>query len=104
LGAGLLAGTASLVNPALLGPAPFIAGYLVFFRQRQDRRILGRLASAILMFVLSLLPWTIRNYQRFGEFFFVGSNFAAKVYYATLGYASHPQGPSREYQMLGEKE
>jgi Dolichyl-phosphate-mannose-protein mannosyltransferase len=104
LGAGLLAGTASLVNPALLGPAPFMAGYLVFFRQRQGRRTLGRLASAILMFVLSLLPWTIRNYQRFGEIFFVRSNFAAEVYYANLGYASHPRGPSREYQMLGEKE
>jgi Dolichyl-phosphate-mannose-protein mannosyltransferase len=104
LGAGLFAGFTTLVNPALLGPAPFIAGYLAFFRRRQGKKTLVLLAPATLMFVLVLLPWTIRNYQRFGKIFFVRSNLAAEVYYGNLGYESHPRGPSREYQQLGESE
>jgi hypothetical protein len=104
VGAGLFGGFAALVNPALVGPAPLVAGYLVYFRERQGRSSGRLLALAGAAFLLVVLPWTIRNYERFGRVMFVRSNLAAEVYYGSVSFDTHPLGPTGEYQRLGEAE
>jgi hypothetical protein len=104
VGAGAFLGLAGLTNPALLGPVPFIGIYLAWFRKQKGRPAWSRLALATIVCGIVLLPWMIRNYQQFGRIFFIRSNFAAEIYFANVGYETHPSGPSGEYQRLGETE
>ena len=80
-GYGLLWGFAALVNPALCALLPFALGWLMFQRQRSGLSssfvLYGRV---VLLFVLSLLPWTIRNYYVADGWVFVKSNFGVELW------------------------
>ena len=47
-------------------------------------------------------PWIVRNYVVFEEFMPIRSNGLTEIYFANCGFATHPLGPSLEYQTLGE--
>jgi 4-amino-4-deoxy-L-arabinose transferase-like glycosyltransferase len=79
-GYGLLWGLAALVNPALCGLLPFLLGWLAFQRRQAGRKSVSLCARAIFMFVLSLLPWTIRNYYALDGWVFVKSNFGLELW------------------------
>ena len=82
-GYGLLWAFAALVNPALCSVLPFLLAWLVLQRRRRqgpDRAALGLYARAILVFLLALLPWTIRNYYTAGGWIFVKSNFGVELW------------------------
>jgi Dolichyl-phosphate-mannose-protein mannosyltransferase len=91
-GYGLLWGFAALVNPTLCLLLPFFLGWLVVRRGGFRGPAFALAARAVLVFVLAVLPWTIRNYfaidgvvfvkSNFGMEFWLGNNPAVKNVYA----------------------
>ena len=73
LAAGISLGLGALTRPSVLAFVPFCGMYL-FFRPVNNR---GRcLAAAALLFLSTLLtisPWTIRNYIKHGEFILIST-------------------------------
>ena len=90
-GYGLLWGLAALVNPALCTLLPFLLGWLVIVRRRFATASGTLYARVALMFVLAVLPWTIRNYYAVDGWVFVKSNFGLELW---IG--NHPPSYTRE--------
>jgi hypothetical protein len=90
-------GVAALVNPALLAPLPLLAFWLLE-RGRKGKEVLIMAISTVVI----VTPWIVRNYVVFEEFIPIRSNGLTEVYFANCGFATHPLGPSMEYQTLGE--
>lgn len=72
---GLFWGFVALTNPALLVLLPFGVG--VALVRRATRRL--AIVSLALVFLV-VLPWTVRNYARFGELVPVRDNFGLELY------------------------
>jgi 4-amino-4-deoxy-L-arabinose transferase-like glycosyltransferase len=69
---GVLIGFSALTRPVILGVIPFIALWVIIFKNRSfaEQGIVPQLIKFTLMgifFVLTILPWTIRNYVNSGE-------------------------------------
>ncbi len=79
-GYGLLWAFATLVNPTLCVLLPFLLGWLVIRRWPSARPSAGLAMRTVFMFVLALLPWTIRNYYAVGGLVFVKSNFGLELW------------------------
>lgn len=79
-GYGLLWALGALVNPTLCGLLPFLFGWLILERRRSGRVSLAPYARVLVLFVLAILPWTIRNYYSVGGWFFVKSNFGLELW------------------------
>jgi hypothetical protein len=79
-GYGLLWAFAALVNPTLCLLLPFFLGWLALRKSRNGGRTLALGAGAVLVFVLALLPWTIRNYYAIDGWVFVKSNFGMELW------------------------
>jgi hypothetical protein len=89
LGAGVLLGAAALVRPLILGITPFLVVWLLW-RTWRARRNLPALdgwprpwrapirACALLAVgaLVTILPWTARNYRETGAFIFIDTNSA----------------------------
>jgi hypothetical protein len=90
-GYGLLWALAALVNPALCGLLPFLLGWLIFERWRAGVNSPALYARVALMFVLAVLPWTIRNYYAVDGWVFVKSNFGLELW---IG--NHPASYTKE--------
>lgn len=105
---GFLAAIAGLTNTTLLSVFPFLWGWLwVSYRQRG--RSCGRILFASLgIFVLTLLPWTFRNYAAFHRLIPVRDNFGLELWLGNHEGVSHrfdtdfPILDPREYNRLGE--
>lgn len=79
-GYGLLWAFAAMVNPTLCILLPFLLGWLILQRGPFTWTSLGPAAKIILVFVLALLPWTIRNYYAIDGLVFVKSNFGLEFW------------------------
>jgi Dolichyl-phosphate-mannose-protein mannosyltransferase len=79
-GYGLLWGFTALVNPTLCIIFPFLLAWLVIRRWQSARPSAGLVMRVIFLFVLTLLPWTIRNYYAVDGFVFVKSNFGLEFW------------------------
>jgi 4-amino-4-deoxy-L-arabinose transferase-like glycosyltransferase len=79
-GYGLLWGFTALVNPTLCILVPFLFVWLMIRRQQSPRLSAGLVMRSVLMLVLSLLPWTIRNYYAVDGLVFVKSNFGLELW------------------------
>ena len=90
-GYGLLWALAALANPAICGLLPFLLGWLIFQRWRSGVISPALYARAALMFVLAVLPWTIRNYYAVDGWVFVKSNFGLELW---IG--NHPASYTKE--------
>ena len=90
-GYGLLWALAALVNPALCGLLPFLLGWLIIQRRRSGVMSPALYARVPLMFILAVLPWTIRNYYAVDGWVFVKSNFGLELW---LG--NHPPSYTKE--------
>ncbi len=90
-GYGLLWGFAALANPALCGLLPFLLGWLIFQRWRAGVISQALYARVALMFVLAVLPWTVRNYYAADGWVFVKSNFGLELW---IG--NHPDSYKKE--------
>jgi 4-amino-4-deoxy-L-arabinose transferase-like glycosyltransferase len=104
----LLAGVAGLTNTTLLAVFPFFWVWLWVNSRRRGRDCGKRLLASVAIFVLALMPWTIRNYEVFHRLMPVRDNFGLELW---LGYCegetrcSATDFPFRnptEYNRLGE--
>jgi 4-amino-4-deoxy-L-arabinose transferase-like glycosyltransferase len=99
---GAFWGGVLLVNPALIGPLPFL-WMLYWYREwKRGRSVWKQMAFAVAVMIAVVSPWLLRNYRVFGKPVFVRSNYAAELYYGNLGFESHPLLATREYQRMGE--
>jgi len=114
IGFGLLWGVAALTNTSLLSFLPASGLWAWYRRANQRRRSLAGVVLALIFFSATIAPWLVRNYEVFGKFIFVRSNFGAEL---RLGNGPDANGmwmqwlhPSqnvlemRRYQQLGEIE
>jgi hypothetical protein len=90
-------GVAALINPAMITALPFL-GLWLLGRERRWKYVLTLAAVTVLVIV----PWTARNFVAFRQIMLVRSNGLAEIYFANVGFDTHPLGPSMEYQNLGE--
>jgi 4-amino-4-deoxy-L-arabinose transferase-like glycosyltransferase len=88
---GLLWGFAALVNPALCGLLPFALAWLVIRRRQTGAFSPALYARVVVFFVLSVLPWTIRNYEVAQGWVFIKSNFGVELW---IG--NHPASYQKE--------
>jgi len=79
-GYGCLWGFAALVNPTLCVLLPFLLAWIALGRLRTNAAVLAPLGKCVLLFVLCLLPWTVRNYFTLDGFVFVKSNFGLELW------------------------
>jgi 4-amino-4-deoxy-L-arabinose transferase-like glycosyltransferase len=112
IGFGLLWGIAALTNTSLLSFLPASGLWAWYRRAKQARRSLSGIVLAAIFFSATIAPWLVRNYEVFGKFIFVRSNFGAEL---RLGNGPGANGmwmqwlhPSqnvlemRRYEQLGE--
>src|SRR4029077_4624414 len=79
-GYGALWAVGALVNPSILSLFPFFLGWLVWEARRVPVPWARSVAAAILVFVICLIPWTVRNYRAFGKVIVLRSNFGLELW------------------------
>jgi 4-amino-4-deoxy-L-arabinose transferase-like glycosyltransferase len=77
---GLLWAFAALTNPTLCLLLPFFLGWMMWRKGGSGWRALSLAARAAFVFVLALVPWTIRNYYAIDGLVFVKSNFGMELW------------------------
>jgi len=109
---GLLWGVAVLTNTSLLSFLPASGLWAWYRRRKKGKPSLAGVMLASLFFACAIAPWLVRNYETFGKFMFIRSNFGAEL---RLGNGPGADGtwmsyvhPSqnvlemRRYQQMGE--
>src|SRR5262249_22806636 len=76
---GLLWGIAALTNTSLLSFLPASGLWALYWRYKNGRPSLKGVALASIFFAATILPWLVRNYETFGKFIFIRSNFGAEL-------------------------
>lgn len=79
IGFGLLWGVAVLTNSSLVSFLPASGLWACYRRWRLGRASLGGILVAALFFFATISPWLTRNYEVFGKFIFIRSNFGAEL-------------------------
>jgi 4-amino-4-deoxy-L-arabinose transferase-like glycosyltransferase len=79
-GFGLLWALAALVNPTLCILLPCLLACLMLRRKGFRPLSLASAAKVIAIFILAVLPWTIRNYYAVDGLVFVKSNFGLELW------------------------
>jgi 4-amino-4-deoxy-L-arabinose transferase-like glycosyltransferase len=69
---GLLWGIIILTNTAVVSMMPFCLLW-IYYKRRESSVLAGAVVSVVIA-VLMVMPWTIRNYEIFGKFIFVRDN------------------------------
>jgi 4-amino-4-deoxy-L-arabinose transferase-like glycosyltransferase len=109
---GMLWGVAALTNTSLLAFLP-ASGLWAWYRSwKQGRQSLAGVVLASLFFAATIAPWLVRNYQTFGKFIFIRSNFGAELRLGNgpgadgtwMSYVHPSQNLTemRRYQQMGE--
>jgi 4-amino-4-deoxy-L-arabinose transferase-like glycosyltransferase len=112
MGFGVLWGVAALSNASLLSFLPVSGLWAWYRRAKKGMPSLSGVSLAALFFAATIAPWSVRNFEVFGKFIFIRSNFGAEL---RLGNGPGADGtwmsyvhPSqnivefRRYQQLGE--
>ena len=109
---GLLWGVAALINTSLLAFLPAAGLWAWYIRGKIHKSSLGGVILASVFFAAAVAPWLVRNYETFGRFVFIRSNFGAELRLGNGPWAEglwmqwlHPTQDvleMRRYQQLGE--
>jgi hypothetical protein len=91
---GLLWGIAALNSTVLLAFLPASGLWAWYGRVRRDRRSLGGVVVASVVFIACVAPWIVRNYETFGKFIFIRDNFGAEL---RLGNGNGADGTWMQY-------
>lgn len=112
IGYGLLWGFAALNNAVVLATLPFLLGWVVWRRRKRDMPWRLSNAIVILMLVLVVMPWFVRNYRTFGRFIPFRSEFWYVFWQSNTGdtsdlypdwaNAAHNSSEMEKYHKLGE--
>jgi len=105
---GLLWGAIALNGTSLLAFLPAAGLWVWRRRARCGKRSLAGVVLASLVFLASISPWLVRNYNTFGRFIFIRDNFGAELRLGNGDGASGtimddlgpPQDPSAMRQFL----
>ena len=76
---GFLWGVAALTNTSLLAFLPASGLWICYHRFRRKKHFLAGAIAAAAMFAICVAPWIARDYQTFGKFIFIRSNFGAEL-------------------------
>jgi 4-amino-4-deoxy-L-arabinose transferase-like glycosyltransferase len=76
---GLLWGVSALTNTSLLAFLPVSGLWPWHRRWKRGKRSLGGVVLASVVFIACVTPWLVRNYETFGQFVFIRSNFGAEL-------------------------
>jgi len=76
---GLLWGVAALTNSSLVAFLPACGLWAVYRSGKAHKPWVRQTAVAAIFFAAAVAPWTIRNYETFGKFIPVRSNFGAEL-------------------------
>lgn len=108
---GLLWGLIALTNTALIILLPFLLAWILLSGTSRSENWSGA-ALAVAVFLLCLVPWTLRNYHAFGRFILIRDNLPLELYEANNGASSglwtrseHPGNDAatmKRFQELGE--
>src|SRR6266566_1792748 len=108
---GLLWGLIALTNTAVTILLPFFLGWLMVQRPASPGRYSGA-ALCLVVVLLCVTPWTVRNYLTFGRFIFIRDNLPLELHEANNDTSSglwtrneHPGNDlasMRRFQELGE--
>ena len=109
---GALAGIAALNNTTLLAVFPFFWLWLWVKYRRHGRSCYKQLLASIAICVLTLLPWTIRNYVAFHRIMPIRDNFGLELWVglelmedswrAPIFIKDFPLRDPTEYNRMGE--
>ncbi len=91
---GLLWGAAALTNTSLLAFMPACFLWILYTSSQSRKRVISRMAISISVFILCIAPWLVHNYETFGKFIFIRSNFGAEL---RLGNGPGADGTWMEY-------
>ena len=94
-GYGLLWALAALVNPTLCLLLPFFLGWSMVRKRANGGHTLVLAARAVFVFVLALVPWTIRNYYAIDGWVFVKSNFGLELWLGNNPAVKNVYSPER---------
>jgi 4-amino-4-deoxy-L-arabinose transferase-like glycosyltransferase len=108
---GLLWGLIALTNTALVGMMPLCLLWLLYRLPQRPRQLAGA-GFCLLVTILVVAPWLVRNYRIFGRLLFVRDNLPLELYEAnnpqSEGLWSRNEHPGndptamRRFQELGE--
>jgi 4-amino-4-deoxy-L-arabinose transferase-like glycosyltransferase len=105
---GALAGVAALTNTTLLSVFPFFWLWLWVGYRRRGFSCTRWLVASVVVCVLVLLPWTVRNYATFNRIVPIRDNFGLELWlgnHAGVGHVFDSDFPildPSEYNRLGE--
>jgi 4-amino-4-deoxy-L-arabinose transferase-like glycosyltransferase len=112
IGFGLLWGVAALTSPSVLSLLPFLGGWACYRLHLRREKWVRPVSAAALVFFLTLLPWSVRNYRTFHKLIPLRDNFWLEMWVGNHGdtslqtfATSHPsmaEAESNEYYRLGE--
>jgi hypothetical protein len=109
---GVLWGVAALTNPSLIAFLPAAGLWAWYRRAKLHKKSVVGVVLASEFFAATIAPWLVRNYETFGRFVFVRSNFGAELRLGNGPWAEglwmqwlHPTQnvlEMRRYEQLGE--
>jgi 4-amino-4-deoxy-L-arabinose transferase-like glycosyltransferase len=109
---GILWGVAGLTNTSLIAFLPASGLWAWNRRFRVHKKSFAGVVLASVFFAATIAPWLVRNYETFGRFVFIRSNFGAELRLGNGPWAEglwmqwlHPTQDvleMRRYQQLGE--
>lgn len=79
---GLLWGLILLTNTTLAILLPFFFGWLLVRKRPFDWRQVHGAAISVIVMLLCITPWTVRNYKVFGRFIFIRDNLPMELHEA----------------------
>ena len=80
VGYGGLWAVAGLTNPALLSVLPFLLAWLVYRPHGIEPQRLKLAGATLMVFLAGIAPWMVRNYNVFGKFIPLRSNFGLELW------------------------
>jgi hypothetical protein len=99
---GVLAGLAALNNTSLIAVFPFFWIWLWYAHRRRGGSVRRNLLSSIAVFLLMLVPWTIRNYVVFHQFIPIRDNFGLELWVGNRHDTDFSIDNVAEFNQLGE--
>lgn len=82
---GVLLGATSLTRPIMLYYLPVAIAMLIWLLHRQDRSVVKWAAIVSLSFIVTMTPWTVRNYLLLGEFIPGDSHLGITLFHGSYG-------------------
>jgi hypothetical protein len=79
IGFGVMWGVAALTNTSLLAFLPAAGLWTWWRRWKAGKRSLAGVILSAVFFFATISPWLVRNYEVFGKFIFIRSNFGAEL-------------------------